>query len=365
MNPFAGKSPTERNKMIAAIVLGVMSLFALWMAFGGSIFSTKKTVTTSVSPTPKPSASPNTELKEVTMPSEQEIDSAYVALPIKYVPGFFSAPDAGRNIFAFYEPPPPTPYSPTPFVERTPKPTPTPIPPPPPAYLVSFIQPQMVYAGSKGFRLEVSGDMFTPEAHISFNGSELPTTFVSPQKLIADVPSTLIAGEGGRTIMVQSNDGKFSNYTQFNVQAAPKPTFQYIGMISRRHSNNDTAYFQEQGKQTPSSARLNDLVGGRFRVVSIASNETVVEDSSLGFRYKLPLFRLAPGQTAPAGGYNPNNPGGYQPGFPQNGGFPQNPNYQQQQDIPGIPNNIPRYNPPQPQQTPPKDDVDDNDDGDN
>ena len=348
MNLFAGKSPTERNKIIAAIVLGVMSLAALWFAFGGSLFSgTKTKVTVSASPTPKSSVTPiNANLDPVTMPSEDEMDKSYAGTPVNYIAGKFYAPDAGRNIFAFYEPPPPTPYiqTPTPTPKPPPPEKPTPLPTPFP-YLVSFVQPQLVYAGSKGFRLEVSGDKFTPETHIFFNGSELPTTFVSPQKLTADVPANFISGEGGRAIIVQTPDGKTSNIAQLTVQAAPRPTFQYIGMISRRHSNNDTAYFQEQGKNAPSGARLNDMIGGRFRVVSIASNETVLEDSTLGFRYKLPLYRPAPGQAG-------NN------GVPNNGnGF----SLPYQQNIPGIPQQyIPQ---PQPQQTPA--DVDDNDNGPN
>lgn len=353
MNPFAGKSPTERNKMIAAIVLGVMSLFALWMTFGGSFFGGKTVVKVAVSPTPKSSVTSNNQIEPVTMPDAREIDSAYARVPVDYSVRNFYAPDAGRNIFAFYEPPPPTPYVPTPIPIKTVAPLPPQPPPTPYPYLVSFVQPQMVYAGSKGFLLEVSGDKFTPDSHIFFNGAELPTTFVSPQRLTAQVPSTLIAGEGGRAVVVQTSDGKMSNIAQLTVQAAPKPTFQYIGMISRRHNNNDTAYFQELSKQTPPvSARLNEMVGGRFRVISIASNETVLEDSTLGFRYRLPLYRPAPGQTA--GGGVPNT-GGYQPNF--------SPNYQPQNNPPGFPQNIPQYQPPQPQQTPPTD-VDDND-GDN
>ena len=72
-----------------------------------------------------------------------------------------------------------------------------------------------------------------------------------------------------------------------------KPQFQYIGMIARKRYNNDTAYFLEQGKQTPMAARLNDVVGGRFRLVSVAADETILEDVNLGFRHKLQLYRPA------------------------------------------------------------------------
>ena len=66
-------------------------------------------------------------------------------------------------------------------------------------------------------------------------------------------------------------------------------------MIARKRGNNDTAYFQETGKPLPFGARLNDVVSGRFRLVSISSGEVVFEDTSLGFRHRLALYRPAPG----------------------------------------------------------------------
>ena len=42
MNLFEGKSPAERNKIIAASVLGVMALLALTYTFGGSLFGGRK-----------------------------------------------------------------------------------------------------------------------------------------------------------------------------------------------------------------------------------------------------------------------------------------------------------------------------------
>lgn len=373
MKLFAGKTPTERNKIIVALVLGVMALFALYMAFGRSLFSRKTTVTASASPTPRPSATtPNANREDRQMPSTDELNSVYGSIPVNYRIENFYAPDAGRNIFAFYEPPPPTPFSPTP--PPTPKPyiEPTPVPTPVPPLLVSFVTPQSVYAGAKAFRLEVNGDKFTPESRIFFNESQLPTTFVSPQKLIADIPANFIAGEGARQIIVRTPDGKlYSNQMLLNVQAPPKPQLQYIGMIARKRYNNDTAYFQEQGKNVPIGARLNDVVAGRFRIVSISAGETVLEDVNLGFRHKLALYRPAPGQSTATRGSGQPTDGG----FPTDGTYiPYNqgvPNYnpppppQQQQEIPGIPNNIPRYVPPSPQpsQPPRKDPANEDEDG--
>lgn len=322
MKLFEGKSPAERNKIIAAIALGAMALLSLTYTFGGGLFGGKRTVTVSISPTPTPTLSPRTNAETVTMPSREEEIFGYTTTPVAYNPTQFYAPDAGRNIFAFYEPPAPTPYSPTPtplVVETIKTPTPTPTPP----LLVGFVTPQSVYAGSKSFRLEVNGDKFTPASLIYLNGSQLPTTFVSPQQLVAEVPSNFIAGAGAIQIIVRTPDGGlYSNQVALNVQAPPVPQFQYIGMIARQRFNNDTAYFQEQGKPTPVGARLNDVVGGRFRLMSISAGETIFEDVNLGFKHRLALYRPQPGQNAGSNpGQNPNPTLGNPGRIPSRGGF--------------------------------------------
>lgn len=377
MKLFEGKSPTERNKIIAAIALGVMALLALTYTFGGSFFGGRKTTVT-VSASPSPSASPRRNTQTAQLPSDAEINFQYQTTPVVYEPGQFYAPDAGRNIFAFYEPPPPTPYSPTPTPLPPVEPPVIPSPTPTPEFLVGFVTPQSVYAGSKTFRMEVNGDRFTPDSLIFLNGNQLPTTFVSPQKLVADVPSNLIASAGSIYVIVRTPDGGlYSNQVALNIQAPPVPQFQYVGMIARARSNNDTAYFQEQGKPnaSPLSARLNDVVGGRFRLISISAEKTIFEDVNLGFKHPLALYRPPAGQTAGSG-----NPGQQQNQdlnqlnrFPR--GLPNNPNNPNppgipytipQVEIPGIPSNIPIYVPPTPQPNPKevKDNKDEDDDGD-
>jgi hypothetical protein len=368
MKLFEGKTKTERNKIIAAIVLGVVSLFTLYLAFGGSIFGSKTVARASTSPTPKTSPSPGAKPGNFDLPTQEEQNSSIV-MPITYNGGTAPAPEAGRNIFAFYEPPPPTPFSPTPPPEVKISPPP---PQPTPNVGVSFVNPPGVYAGTKAFKMEVNGDRFTPDVRIYFEGSEMPTTFVSPNQLTTEIPANFFAQEGSKVIEVRSSDGKlWSNQFTFNVQAAPRPQFQYIGLIARKRANNDTAVFQETGKPQPFGARLNDVLGGRFRLVSISSNETIFEDTSLGFRHKLPLLRPSPGggsttTTAPTKNTFPGD------NFNQGNPFPNpNPN-QPPQDIPGIPNNIPRA--PQTFQPQPnnntrrtidtKKDVDDDDDDD-
>ena len=350
-------------------MLGVLALLFLYMAFGRDLFGGGKTVAKAGStPTPKPSASASPDPSKFVVPSLNEQNSQYLAQPIDYRGGAPSAPEAGRNIFAFYEPPIPTPYSPTPFVAPQ---TPTPPPPPTPTLGLSFINPQSVYAGTKAFRMDVQGDKFTPDVRIYFQGSEMPTRFISAQQLSTDIPANFIAQEGARIIEVRSPDGKlWSTQFTFNIQAPPKPQFQYIGMIARKRGNNDTAYFQESGKNVPFGARLNDVLGSRFRLVSISSGETIFEDTSLGFRHKLTLVQPAAGTGSGgpgrgSGGFPNPNPGGFNP--PMVNPFPTNP----QQNIPGIPNDIPRFPQGQPANTttrptiPQKQDVDDDDDTDN
>ncbi len=355
MKIFEGKSPAERNKIIAAIVIGTLAVLALGNMIFAPFSGSKKTITVNISPTPTATASTKSNSVVTAMPKQSEIDTAYLATPVfvQYPP---SASDAGRNIFAFYEPAIPTPFSPTPFKVVATK-TPTPIPVPQPNVLVSYISKQNVYAGEKGFKLDVGGDKFTPDTYIFFAGSQLPTTYISPQQLSAEIPTNFIAAGGQRTVEVKSADGKhFSNIVIFNVQQPPTPQFQYLGVVTRKRGNNDTAYIQEQGKTTPSSVRLNDIIAGRFRLVSISPAKLLVQDINLGFLAPYPI-KLVNGT-----GQNSSTPQNQNPPFPNDGTY--NP-YQNNPNIPqpcapGIPCNIRPYTPPQPQK-----DVDDNDDGDN
>lgn len=370
MKLFEGKSPNERNKIIAAIALGLMCLVVFYFAFGRSLFSSSATtITVKASPTPKANSTTKTDPDKFAVPTKEDQYRDYASTPVVYNRGGFGAPDPGRNIFAFYEPPVPTPYVPTPFVAP-----PTPAPPPPTPYpmQIAFVNPQTIYAGSKGFRMEISGDLFTPDSRVYFSQQELPTTFVSAQRLTADVPGVLITNDGPRQILVQTLDGKlYSNQVMLDVQPPPKPQFQYIGMIARQRGNNDTAYFQETGKpqSNPFGARLNDVVVGRFRVLSISNKEVILEDVSLGFRHKVALFTPPPGSVQPVG------PTGRPAGFPNRESYvpfdPGQPSSGSNSRIPGIPDNIPRYIPPGSNSNstrraaPPKQDVDDDDDTDN
>jgi hypothetical protein len=346
MELLAGKSASEKKKILAAVILGVVALIALYLAFGSSAFSGSKAAVVSATPTPRSGSTSPTRQNSTQMPSQAEESQVLSTVPVAYRPGDYGAPEPGRNIFAFHEPPPcypncPKPPTPTP-IPKTPTPTPT------PPMSLQYVTPQTVYAGAGSFRLEANGDRFDPTAKIYFRQSELPTQFVSEKKLVANVPSTLIASEGPAQVIAQTPDGKkYSEQIIINVQPPPKPQFTYVGLIARARHNNDTAYFMEQGKQIPTGARLNDVVGGRFRLVSISSAETVFEDVNLGFKHRIKLT------TTPQGAATNGPPNR---GFPTDGNFQGYPNVQ---NIPGIPNNIPRQQIQRPPQ--PKKDEDDDD----
>jgi hypothetical protein len=361
MRFLEGKTSTERNKIIAAGMLGVFSLFALYMAFGRSFFGgTTTAVTVKVSPTPRPNAAPAANRGDNTLPSSDEQNFVYQTTPVLYNPGSAGAPDPGRNIFAFYEPAPPCKGaecpSPTPK-PLPPPPTPTPVPTPP---ITIAAAPQSVYAGSKAFRLEVSGNEFPADARIYFNQNEMKTTYVNAQRMYTEVPASYITQEGPRQVIVQTPDGKiYSNQVMLRVQAPPKPTLQYIGMIGRKRYNNDTAYFIEQGSPTPIGRRLNDVVAGRFRLVDISPKEVVFEDVNLGFRHQVALTTTptsSPGGRPNESGFGPVGPGGIPvnvPGFPGQG-FIQPPN--PQQPLPQRPGNSNQARPPRPNQPEDEDD---------
>ncbi len=350
------------------MVLGGACLMVLFYAFGRGMFSGgTTTVKVKPSPSPKSGSTVRNDPGKLEMPSVDDQMLDMTTQPIVYSRASFGAPLAGRNIFAFYEPPKPTPYEPTPIpVKSLPPPTPAPTP----EIIIAAVNPQTVYAGSNGFRLDIAGDRFTPDTKIYFDQQELPSSFVSEQRMTADIPGVLLRSDGKRMILAQTTDGVLrSNPVMLDIQPPPRPLFTYIGMIKRKLSNNDTAYFKEVGKELPTSARLNDVVGGRFRLVSVSAEKAILQDINLDFnRITLALYDPPPTVSSQP----------VQPGVrPGRGGFPiretytpGNPTLQQPATntrIPGIPDNVPRFIPPgsntnrMPANS--KQDVDDDDDG--
>jgi hypothetical protein len=271
-----GKTPSERKKMIAAIGLGAVALISLAYMFLGGSSSRPNTATG-----PKRSPTPAARNAPVQSPQAVRDMEGFVPQPINYELSTPAVPEAGRNIFAFYVPPPP---------KEKPAPTPIPTPPPvPPSLILSSISPVNVYAHTGDFTLDVTGDKFTPETRIFIGGAELPTRFVSAQQLSTKVPAQMISFEGGRDVMVRSRDGQlFSNTATINVMPAPVPNYTYVGVLNRQGSN-DTAIMKEKNGKELLNVQRGDVLGGRFRVTSISVQEVTLTDTSLSIKHKLPL----------------------------------------------------------------------------
>ncbi len=270
MQLFDPNNPNEKKKMIAAAVLGVAAIVVLgYVFFGGS--SKKTTTPNSVarsSPTPT----------RITNVSDNVPDDPSVFQPVVYNGTAAASAEADRNIFAYYEPPPP--LVKVPYV-----PTPTPMPPPP--LTVSSLMPSNIYARTGDFSLQITGEKFTPALHITIDGRDLPTRFINAQQLFATVPSALITNPGPRQVSVRSNDGKlYSNIITLTVTPPPVPNYNYIGIIGKPRFN-DTAVLQDKSSKDLINAQRGDVLGGRFRVSSISEKEIVLVDTTLKIRHTI------------------------------------------------------------------------------
>lgn len=271
--------PGEKKKLIFAAVLGLGAILVLyWVLIGFDSRPATKTTTASTT-TQRPAT--NTQRPAAVVPASQAVIDASRMAPIEYLPSSYNAPEAKRNIFAFYEPP----------VRPVPAPsTPTPTPEPPPPVLLASISPSNVYARTADFKLEAAGDKFTPEMRIFVDGRELPTTYKGPQQLSTTVSASFIAAPGARQIVVRTPDNRlFSNQLPINVAAPPVPNYTYIGIISPVDRVTDTALLQDRSNRTIVSAYRGDVIGGRFRVTSISEKELVVVDTSLKIKHVLPM----------------------------------------------------------------------------
>jgi hypothetical protein len=179
--------------------------------------------------------------------------------------------------------------------------TKTPLPP----IEISFALKSSIITVEKKFTLEIIGNNIPPNSTITFNGISLPTIYVSPNSIKADVPSKLYAVEGKAFVKVITPNRiqKKHSLIIIDIKNPPNPPFEYVGLVSRQRANNDTAYLlAKNSKDPPIGVRLNDTVGGKYRVIAISSKEVVLRDKELGFEYSLPLIRRTTTQS------NPNNP---------------------------------------------------------
>lgn len=98
----------------------------------------------------------------------------------------------------------------------------------PPAVL-NAISPQKLVVGGSGFSLTLDGSNFPSNAVVQINGADRPTTFVSPNRLIATIPATDIAILGFLDVSVFSPSGvsDFSLSPGTSTQGLPLTIFRY------------------------------------------------------------------------------------------------------------------------------------------
>jgi len=271
--------PGEKKKLISAGVLGLAAIIVLYWVFIGFGSSTPTTVRPQ--PTPSPQRAGQTTQRPNGPAVSQDVQDAAKFTEIVYQTSSYNAPDARRNIFAYYEPP---------VVVKPPSPTPTPSPSPPPPVLLASVTPSNVYARTADFKLEVAGDRFTSAMRIYVDGRELPTTYKNPQQVSTTVPASFIANPGARNVVVRTPDNQlFSNEATINVAAPPTPNFSYIGIISPENRVADTAVVQDKSNKNVLSVYKGDVIGGRFRVTSISDKELVLIDTTLKIKHTLAM----------------------------------------------------------------------------
>jgi TIG domain len=279
--------PGEKRKLIVASILGLIAIVFLWWTLFG--FGTTATPSRPSAQQQQPG---RTNSRGGPQPSPTPVLSDLVATlqEVKLPEAIPVVPEARRNIFAFYEPPPAAEK-----VASTPTPTPTPTPP----LLLASISPGNVYARTADFTLEVAGDKFTPELKIYVDGRELATKYRSPQQLSATVPATMIANAGARQIAVRSSDGRlYSAALSLSVAPPPTPNYNYVGIISKP-ARVDIALIQEVGSKTILSVQRGDVLSGRFRVTSIADKELVMTDTNLKIKHTLAMTEGDKGLSSP------------------------------------------------------------------
>jgi uncharacterized protein (TIGR03437 family) len=88
---------------------------------------------------------------------------------------------------------------------------------------LSSLNPKSTGAAGAEFALTVSGAAFLPGAAIYWNGSPLPSTYVSRTTLTAQVPAGLIAAAGTASIRVGNPGGALSSTLPFVVEGLQPP----------------------------------------------------------------------------------------------------------------------------------------------
>jgi len=105
----------------------------------------------------------------------------------------------------------------------------------PPPTLTS-VSPTSANSGDSPFKLTVTGTSFGSASRVQWNGSSLPTTYISATQLIASVPASDVAAAGTAQVTVfnPSPGGGASSALTFTINQAAVPNLTQTGTIIAR-----------------------------------------------------------------------------------------------------------------------------------
>jgi hypothetical protein len=175
-------------------------------------FTPTATATASPTPTALPSQTPTaTRTPTPTQPATSTATST-------------STPTSTRTPTATPTPTPtpttaPT-STPTPIASRTPIPTATATPTATPTPLIpsiSSLNPGSAVIGASALKITVTGQNFTTDSEVDWNGVALPTTYQSATGLSAEVSASDVSSIGAKSVTVSSPEGGTSSSATFFV----------------------------------------------------------------------------------------------------------------------------------------------------
>jgi 6-phosphogluconolactonase len=102
----------------------------------------------------------------------------------------------------------------------------------PPVTQLSSLSPTSAVAGGPAFTLDATGQNFTSQSTVQWNGSPRTTTFVSATQLTAQITASDIATAGSVPVTVSDPVNGLSNAVNFTIQLAPPTTASLLAVTN-------------------------------------------------------------------------------------------------------------------------------------
>jgi hypothetical protein len=131
--------------------------------------------------------------------------------------------------------------------------------PPNPAPNAISLSPSGAITGGPAFTLTVAGTQFIPSSQVLWNGSQVPTTYVSGTSLMAQIPASDLSTAGTTTVAVQSPTpgGGTSSVLNFAISTPPNPAPSVISLSPSSTNAGGSAFtLTVTGTQFSSSSQV-------------------------------------------------------------------------------------------------------------